>query len=151
MSGAALRSQRDLKSVRSSAMSGLRARLATFDLMDWGVILLLIIGLVIAIYTTSLGTRSQGRLSRAILLGVSRRYAPPSPFSIHSPASAGPLRSPQASPRRASSLIFPSSRKVSFLGSGGLQSGLQKRDVPDVAPNELHKDPMVRFGIAAHA
>jgi hypothetical protein len=54
MSKTALSSQKDSKEVRLSAISGLRARLATLDTMDWSVILLVIIGLAIAIYTTSL-------------------------------------------------------------------------------------------------
>ena len=48
------RPDEDSETVRPSAISGLRARLATLDFVDWCVILLMITGLIVAIYTTSL-------------------------------------------------------------------------------------------------
>jgi hypothetical protein len=49
-----LSSRRDSTATPTSAISDLRARLATLGPLDWTVILLIIMGLVIAIYTTSL-------------------------------------------------------------------------------------------------
>jgi hypothetical protein len=54
---------------------------------------------------------------------------------------------------------FPAARQLPDLafivegqrfGQWCLQSRLQESDVPNVPPNELHKDPVVRFGVAAH-
>jgi hypothetical protein len=41
--------------------------------------------------------------------------------------------------------------KGQHFGQRSLQSWLQERDMPDVAPNELHEDPVVSFGVADHA
>jgi hypothetical protein len=54
MSKTVLSSQQDSKTGLSSAILGLRARLANLEPMDWAVIVLIIMGLAIAIYTTSL-------------------------------------------------------------------------------------------------
>ena len=54
MSKTTLLSQADLEAERISAISGLRARLATLGPMDWIVILLFIVGIVIDVYTTTL-------------------------------------------------------------------------------------------------
>jgi hypothetical protein len=37
------------------------------------------------------------------------------------------------------------------FGQWFLQARLQERDMPDLAPNELHEDPVDRFGVPAHA
>jgi hypothetical protein len=43
-------------------------------------------------------------------------------------------------------LIFEGQR----LGPWSFKSRLQERDVPDIAPNELHENSVVRFCVAGH-